>query len=239
MNEDPRDVPLRRDIYLARLRPGTWATVAAVAVMAALSAWAWPKIPSNAHVAVHWGLGGQANGYTGRLGALLRLPLVMLGLGALLAVLPLIDPRRPNLLRSSRAYNAIWIGLAALLTGLHAVIVLEAAGHRLPVTSLLTGATGVLFMVIGNYLPKLRSNWFAGLRTPWTLSSERSWLRSHRLAGRLFVALGLLVLLLAPFASSQVQVVTLAAGLGVVTAVTVTYSWWVWRTDPARHSLGR
>ena len=81
MNEDPRDVPLRRDIYLARLRPGIWATVAAIAVMAALSAWAWPKIPSNAHVAVHWGLGGQANGYTGRLGALLRLPLVMLGLG--------------------------------------------------------------------------------------------------------------------------------------------------------------
>jgi uncharacterized membrane protein len=73
-------------------------------------------------------------------------------------------------------------------------VLLAASGMNVPVNEAIFAALGVMFMVIGNYLGKTRKNFFLGIRTPWTLASDEVWARTHRLAGRLFIVLGLIML---------------------------------------------
>jgi uncharacterized membrane protein len=91
-------------------------------------------------------------------------------------------------------------------------------------------AVGVMFLVIGNYLPVLRSNWFVGVRTPWTLSSEESWRRTHRLAGRLFMLSGAAVVLITVVDSHWGITAILATCVGSA-AISIVYSYVVWRRD--------
>lgn len=175
----------------------------------------------------------------GRLEALGFGPLIAVGVGAVLWAVSRIDPRRGHLARSARTYNAIWISVLAVMTVSHGAAVLAATGRHVSVGPAVTAAVGIMLLVIGNYLPKLRSSWFAGVRTPWTLSSELSWHRTHRLAGRLLAVLGLLVLASAFLLGGEGQTAVLLGGLITVTAVLVPYSWWVWRSDPGRQSIGR
>ena len=111
-------------------------------------------------------------------------------LGPFLAFIPRFDPRAENLARSGSAYRWI-IGSALVLLGaVQVFIVLAALGNELDVTRFVGVAVGILFVIIGNFLGKTRSSWFLGIRTPWTLSSDRSWTLTHRLGGYLFIATG-------------------------------------------------
>jgi uncharacterized membrane protein len=92
---------------------------------------------------------------------------------------------------------------------------------------------GVLFSVLGSVLGKVRPNWFVGIRTPWTLSSTRSWDKTHRLGGRLFLACGIATLvcgLVRPASGVSVMLGTILPS----TLVLVAYSYLVWRDDPDR-----
>jgi uncharacterized membrane protein len=221
------------------LRPGLWASALALIAMAALTAWAWPKVPADARIAIHWGTDGQANRYASKTAGLIAAPLIALGLTVVLAGLPWIDPRRRSLARSPQAYQAVWIGVMGLHVAIQALIVLDATGRRPPVDSVITAAVGVLFIVVGNYLPTLRRNWIAGARNPWTLSSELSWHRTQRLTGRLLALEGVAVLISA-FALGPVgRLAVLLVGLVVLLVVTTAYSWWVWRGDPHKDPTGR
>ena len=210
---------------------------ACVVAMLAVSAWAWPQGPADAQIPLHWGLDGRADGYVPTWIGLLGIPLTAAALVALLTVIPRFEPRRRNLERSSTAYAAIGVAIAGFLAALHVVVVLAALGAHADVAAVATIGTGVLFVVIGNYLGKTRSNWFFGVRTPWTLSSDLSWARTHRAGGWLFMAIGLATLVATITLGSQVALWLMVAGLlgGVVGLFA--YSYLVWRDDPARHDL--
>lgn len=223
--------------YVRLIRPGLLATAAALVVMAALTAAAWGGLPER--VAVHWNAAGEADGWARRPVAVAMTPLILLGVSVLLAVVPLLDPRRANLERSAKAYLAAWIGLAVLLTGTHAVVLFAAGSGDLPVTRAILVLTGGLLMVVGNYLGKTRSNWFAGIRTPWTLSSERSWARTHRLGGRLFVLLGAASIASGLLLPTEVAMWVQLAGLAAVAVTVTVYSYLTWRADPDRETLSR
>jgi uncharacterized membrane protein len=93
-------------------------------------------------------------------------------------------------------------------------------GHSFDTSRVLPVALALMFAVFGNYMGKVRQNFFIGIRTPWTLSSERVWTRTHRLAGRLFVVVGaatLLVALVAPTAATAV------VGFGVISAAVIAF----------------
>jgi len=205
-----------------------------VAAMAVLSAWAWSLIPDTARIAIHFDANGVANGFADKQHALIILPAMVVGVIVLLGAIPYIEPRRFNLAASAKLYRTAWIGGIALLALAHTTIVLKAlhAAVDIPVLP----AMAVLFMVIGNYLGKTRSNFFAGIRTPWTLSSDYSWEKTHRLTGRLFVLAGA-----ATLASSFTLPVKFAAEIMIVgvlaaTLVGVIASYVYWRRDPDRSS---
>lgn len=207
-------------------------------LMALGSAWVWAQLPAEALLPVHFGLDGMVYRHGGKAEALLTLPAVMLLIAFLLALLPRIEPRRRHLAQSLPA--VVWILMATMLfmAAIHALMLVMALGHQPPVGRVIGALLAILWIVIGNVLGKLRSNFFVGVRTPWTLSSELSWQQTHRLTGKLFVAVGLLALLLVLFIGERAALTALLGGTLVVVVVSVAYSWKIWRNDPARHTTG-
>ena len=215
------------------LRPFHVVSAVCLVLMLALSAYAWTELPPGDQVPIHWGIDGQVNGYASKGFALLFLPVLTLGLVILLSVLPRLDPRRAHIQESARAYVVIGSVVVILMFVVHAAIVLVALGIARDPTMLIGVGIGVLFVVIGSQLGQTKSNWFLGVRTPWTLSSERSWERTHTLAGRLFIVLGAVTVLLAVVAP-QLSVWWLVIGVVVLVVGTFGYSYVVWRDDPGR-----
>ena len=207
-----------------------------VAAMAGLSAWAWPPVPETARIAIHWDANGVANGFAGKEQALLMLPAISLGLIVLLGAIPSIEPRRFNLAASAKFYKAAWVGVIAILALAHTAIVLTALHVVVDIPHTVLPATALLFIVIGNYLGKTRSNFFAGIRTPWTLSSDYSWEKTHRLTGRLFVLAGAATLVASFALTAKIAAEIMIAGVLASAVVGVIASYVYWRRDPSRHS---
>lgn len=109
------------------------------------------------------------------------------------ATLPLIDPLKGNLLRSSHAVATVFIAVTLLLAVLQGLIVVATLGVLTIEAKVVIVPGGVLFMVIGNVMGKLRPNHVVGFRTPWTLANERVWDQTHRFGGKLFVLGGILI----------------------------------------------
>jgi len=209
-----------------------------VIAMLALSAWAWPQIPDGAQVPIHWGPSGEIDGYAAKWVGLLAMPALTVGLVALLALIPRIEPRRDHLRRSWTAYLATCVAVLVFTGIIHGVVVLAALGNDVDITAIVLIALGAMFIVIGNFLGKTRSNWFFGIRTPWTLSSELSWARTHRAGGWLFIGEGALVLLTTVVLGPEVAMWVMLASLLPGTAALFAYSYLVWRDDPARGATG-
>lgn len=206
-----------------------------VGAMLLLGVWAWLVLPADAQVPIHWGPGGQADGYASKTIGLLLLPLTVAGVAALFWVIPIIEPRRVNIERSGKAYAAIWVAVVLMLAGMDVVAVAAALGAAIDMTLIMFVATGALFIVIGNYLPKVRPNYLMGIRTPWTLTSDLAWDRTHRVGGRVFVLEGLafiLVGLVRP--SPETLVVVLIGGIVIMLVFVLAYSYRVWKTDPLK-----
>lgn len=206
-----------------------------VTAMAALGYWAWIELPQNAQLAVHWGVSGQPNGFAGKARALFLLPVLAVLVAALFAVIPSIEPRRANLIASRKLYRAGWLGALLVMTVAQAAIVMTALNHPFDVRSAVMAATSVLFIVGGNYLGKSRANFFAGIRTPWTLSSDYSWEKTHRLGGRLFVATGAATLLVLAADGAMPALFMQLGALAATLIATVTMSFVYWKRDPDKN----
>jgi immunity protein, SdpI family len=118
---------------------------------------------------------------------------------------------------------------------IYAATLFAAFGHTVNMTTVILPLVGVLFIVLGNFLGKIRPNWFVGIRTPWTLSSQLSWDKTHRLAGWLFVLMGILFF---PVAAIQTtwSLITMLVIDAVCVAWLIVYSYLVYRNDPHRTS---
>jgi uncharacterized membrane protein len=204
-----------------------------IATMFAVGAISWPYVPER--LPVHWNLQGEVDRYGGKLEGLFLLPLVTLGLYLLLLVLPLVDPGRRNYQNFKKAYNAIRIALVLFMTLIYGLSIASAFGYQFYSTSIVFAAMGLLFIVLGNFMGKIRPNWFVGVRTPWTLSSKLSWDKTHRLAGWLFVLMGLLFLVLAVAPTTWMLIVVFTVD-GVCLLWMIVYSYLVYRSDPNRTS---
>lgn len=126
--------------------------------------------------------------------------------------------------------------MTAILALAHTTIVLAALHVAVDVPHIVLPATAVLFIVIGNYLGKTRSNFFAGIRTPWTLSSDYSWEKTHHLTGRLFVLAGAATLIASFALAAKFAAEIMVAGVLASALVGIIASYIYWRRDPLRHS---
>jgi uncharacterized membrane protein len=213
------------------------ASAVIVGAMYLVCAWAWLQLPADAQVPIHWGPDGQPDDWAGKTVGLLLLPLISTGLVVLFAIIPRIEPRRRNLERSATAYGAIWIGVLLLMGALQLLVVGAAMGATFDMTRLMFVGTGVLFIVIGNYLPKVRPNYMVGIRTPWTLTSDVAWTRTHRVGGWLFVLEGIVFILLGlAGVTGTALIATMLVAIAVLLVVTFGYSYLIWKSDPERRT---
>lgn len=211
----------------------TWLVSTFVLVlMFALSAWAWIQVPADASLPVHWNAAGVADRYGGKVEGLLLLPLVSLGILVLFNLIRYIDPLRANIERSRQAYRAVLLGTLFFMAVLHTGAVLNAVGYPVNIGMLAAPALGIMFIIIGNYLGKIRRNYMFGVRTPWTLASELAWNKTHRITGKLFVISGLLILITSFWSSVAAFYTMMGAILGTVLFAMI-YSYQVWKHDPA------
>ncbi|HSH95157.1 MAG TPA: SdpI family protein [Roseimicrobium sp.] len=200
----------------------------------ALSGWAWTQLAPEARVPIHWDANGKVNGYAGR-GSLFLMPGLMVFEMLLFRFIPVFEPRKTNLMSSSKAYKAVWLGLITFLGAMHVVMILAALGRPVSMDRFAMTGIGVLFAVMGNFLGKVRSNFFFGVRTPWTLSSDLAWNKTHRLAGWMFVVFGAgLALASVLHIDGRLLMNALLGFVAVLIATVVPYSYLVWRKDPTR-----
>lgn len=178
---------------------------------------------------IHWNAAGVPDDFASRPFGAFLLPSTALAVYLLFLLLPRIDPRRDNYERFAGAYRVLRDAITLFLVLLQGLILyaLILGDSRLSTDFVLAGLA-FLFMVMGGYMPRFRSNWFVGIRTPWTLSDDRVWRRTHRLGGRIFLLTGVIMLagLLLPPGWDFVLVMTSALVAALVPTV---YSYLLYR----------
>ncbi len=210
---------------------GDWPLLLLLAADIAYGFIMWPSMPEV--VPTHWGISGQADGYGPAWIIALGLPAMSLATYALLLFLPLIDPRRRNYALFGGTVRFVRWLVALFLIGLHFVLVRVALGDDMDVAFVIRLGIALLFTLLGNQMGRMRQNFFIGIRVPWTLSSEEVWNRTHRLAGRIWVAGGL-AMIAAAFLPPPIGVMVFVAIAVVLAVVPIVYSWWIYRDIGAR-----
>ncbi len=206
-----------------------WPGLLAVAAAAAFGFVNASHLP--ARVASHWDLHGQVNGWMSRTLLLLLLPVMAIAMTGILLIAPHLDPKRRNFPLHAGAYWIVSNGVLILLAAVHVFTIGYNLGWPVNISAAIGVGVGLLLMVMGNVLTRVRPNWIFGVRTPWTLSSDRSWRETHRITGYLFVLVGLFVLVTAVTAPRAVTIVLVVGVLGAA-IVGVVYSYFAWKRDP-------
>lgn len=206
-----------------------WIPILVIVLAFGASAAVYSDLPER--VPSHWNLSGEVDGWMSREWGAFITPLILVGLLAMFHLLPRIDPRGANYTKFKSTYETLILTSMVFILGVHLVMLAAALGRDVSMTRLMPVGIGLLLIVLGNLLPRTRSNWFVGIRTPWTLSSDRVWERTHRFGGRLFVATGVLIALAAVFVPSISNAVMIA-GAVCVSVLVLGYSYVVWRNDP-------
>lgn len=198
-------------------------------IMVGMSAWGHMTLP-DVPMAVHFGLDGTPNGYMPRDVAMIFAPAFSLVLLLLLLwLLPAIMPKNASIDRSAGPYGVVVLATLGVLTVTHALLIFRAAGLNVDETRVILASVGILFMIIGNYLPKTRKNWLMGVRTPWTLSDERVWDKTHRFAGPLFMLCGAVVVATAFVVPETWRIGVMVVAVAVPAAASALYSYLVAR----------
>jgi uncharacterized membrane protein len=214
---------------MIRLLPGFLATLLALG----LSLWARPRLP--AQVATHWGLDGSPDGWSSAAVAAFGLPGFMLLLAGVFLLLPRLDPLQRAYTERSSPYWLIANVVLAFTAILHAAVLAFALGWPVRVATVAPVGVGVLFILIGVLMHRMPPSWFMGIRTPWTLSSDVVWRKTHQLGGVCFAVAGLL-LVVAGLVRPEGLLVTLMIVAGVAAAVPVAYSYVAWKEELGRRN---
>lgn len=150
----------------------------------------WNQLPDQ--VAAHWGVDGQPDGWAGKSMAVFGMPLFLVAMQWLCVFVTAADPKNKN--QTQKAFTMVlWIipAISFLCSGM---IYSTALGMEPNVNMLMPIAMGILFMFLGNYLPKCKCNHTIGIKLPWTMNNEENWNATHRFGGKVWVLGGFLMM---------------------------------------------
>lgn len=181
----------------------------------------WNRLPDV--MATHFGFNNEANGFSSKAVAVFGLPVLLLAVLWLGAFVTAHDPKRQNI--SPKMYTlTLWIAPVISLIAAATVYPVN-LGYELDIIFISELLLGMMFIIIGNYLPKARQNYTIGIKIPWTLANEENWNRTHRLAGYLWMVCGILMILIC--LTRIVPSTWLLSILVVMVLVPCVYSFWL------------
>ncbi|MBA4496180.1 SdpI family protein [Paenactinomyces guangxiensis] len=200
--------------------------IAAIATIL-ISLYFYPQLPPK--VPLHWNIYGTADHYGSKSMTLLLacLPLVI---WLLMRASPKFDPRKESYRKHAKPYSIFKFVIVTFLSVSAVTTILSASGYNIDMAVIIKLAIALLFITLGNFMGQLRTNFFIGIRTPWTLTSEISWRKTHKAGGYVFIITGLSFLLslwLKGASSFLVPLIVLITGV----IFTFAYSYVVYRKN--------
>ncbi len=181
----------------------------------------YPYLPEQ--IPIHFSFDGTPDNYGGR-AFIFVLPLISFACTAMAAYLPHMDPKKSSYERFPKAYELLHWSINILFFIVTAALAVYYMGWLSNPGYMVVVAVGILVAVIGNYMPKMKQNFFCGIKTPWTIMDEENWNKTHRLGGKLWV-LGGLVLAIIPFLPENIASVLIFANLFVLIIIPYAYSY--------------
>ena len=193
----------------------------------AVGIYLYPQMPER--MASHWNAQDQVDGYMSRFWGLFLMPIMSVGLWALFVLIPKIDPLKENIERFRKYFDGFMVLMIAFLFYIYLLTASWNVGIRFNMGRLIMPALGILFYYIGILLEHTKRNWFIGIRTPWTLSSEVVWDKTHKKGGKLFKIAGGLALLGFAFPRQSIFFVIVPIILAVI--YILIYSYWEYQRE--------
>lgn len=188
----------------------------------------WNKLPDE--LPVHWGIKGNVDRLATKAEGIFIMPCLcaIIQIGVLIKLY--IDPRKEQI-HHKPVLVSIWI--VPLITILiNVLIYIIALGGKVSMTMAVFFIIGVMFIGLGNYMPKLKQNYTIGIKVPWTLNSEENWNMTHRMAGKVYVVAGvisIIIALLNNVLSDEVTIIIFMAVFLVTGIGSVAYSFWLYK----------
>ncbi len=158
----------------------------------AISIYFYPLMPDR--IASHWNAKGEVDGYMSKFWGLFLMPLISTGLFFLFVLIPKIDPLKANIGQFRKFYDDFVVLVVFFLFYIYLLTIFWNNGFRFNIIQFLAPAFGILFYYTGILLENAKRNWFIGIRTPWTLSDEKVWEKTHKIGGKLFKIVGIISL---------------------------------------------
>jgi len=147
-------------------------------------------------VPIHWNFAGEPDNWSSRAVAAFLFPGIILGMYLLFLFLPLIDPKKERYQQFKKVYHIFKGFIIFFMIAIYFITGFNALGYDISVGLWIPLLVGILFIIIGNYMGKIKPNWFMGIRTPWTMSSEEVWNKTHRVGGKIFMIGGLAMMIM-------------------------------------------
>ena len=149
----------------------------------------WNQLPDQ--MATHFNIAGEADGWSGKAFAVIGLPMILVGVHLICALATLADPKKQNI--SDKMFRLVlWI-CPVLSIFVNGGVYLYSLGFPVDMSRICMIMVSVVFLIIGNYMPKCRQNYTVGIKVPWTLADPENWNKTHRLAGWLWILSGVLM----------------------------------------------
>ncbi|MBK5201016.1 MAG: SdpI family protein, partial [Spirochaetaceae bacterium] len=176
-------------------------------------------------IPTHWGMNGKIDSY-GSKNTLYFLYLILIGINALFIVIPKIDPKKENFKKFDRAFSIFRLVFNIFFIAIITIMIMSASGNSvLDTTSSILFLVGLLLAIIGNYLPKFKYNYSAGIRTPWTLANENVWAKTHRMAGPLWVIGGIISAISALILPNNTKTIVFVIIVLIISLIPIIYSY--------------
>ncbi len=167
-------------------------TILLIAASVLIGLYAYPQLPER--VASHWNAAGEVDGYMSRFWGVFILPIILVAMYLLLIFFPRIDPFKKNIESFKQYYNGIILTIIVFLFYVYILSIAANLGWEFNMTLAIIPMMAIFIFVLGALLKKTKRNWFMGIRTPWTLSSDSVWDKTHLLGSKLFMMAGVITI---------------------------------------------
>ena len=187
----------------------------------------YPQMPEK--IASHWNAHGQVDGYMSKFWGLFLMPLLSMMLFLLFIAIPKIDPLKHNIEKFREYYDGFVVLIIVYLFYVYLLTIFWNIGIRFNMVQPLAPAMGILFYYIGILIENAKRNWFIGIRTPWTLSSEKVWEKTHKIGGKLFKIAGVIAFIGVFF--QRYVLFFILVPIILVAAYTIVYSYFEYQKE--------
>jgi len=153
----------------------------------------YSKVPTV--MPAHWNIRGEVDGYLPKFWGIFLMPLISLAMFLMFLLIPRIDPLKENIEKFRKYFDGFILLILLFFFYLYTLTLLWTFGVRFNMTQVLSPAFGLLFLYSGILIENAKRNWFIGIRTPWTLSNEQVWDKTHKFGGKLFKVSGIICFL--------------------------------------------